>query len=202
MQETQVWSLGAGRSHGGGHGYPLHYSCLENPMDRGAWLDHGVTKSQTWLSDHMVWCDDGRKWVRGDRGRRVLGTKHNMAAKDKTPCRRRGAGSQEPSSPSQPHQPLSSRTSKWSYCPLSCPVTVSTSVMRGAIPQGLIPPPPLLFSSLPPLAQDMGQNIHLCFFPKCRGSTYMNYLLKNTSKLPLFSCSAARNKMPLEWGKW
>ena len=36
------------------------------------------------------------------------------------------------------------------------------------------------------------------FFPKCRGSTYMNYLLKNTSKLPLFSCSAARNKMPLE----
>ena len=54
------------------------------------------------------------------------------------------------------------------------------------------------FLTLLPLAQDMGKNIHLCFFPKCRGSTYMNYLLKNTSKLPLFSCSAARNKMPLE----
>ena len=26
-----------GRSHGGGHGNPLQYSCLENPMDRGAW---------------------------------------------------------------------------------------------------------------------------------------------------------------------
>ena len=28
---------GLGRSPGGGHGNPLHYSCLENPMDRGAW---------------------------------------------------------------------------------------------------------------------------------------------------------------------
>ena len=28
---------GPGRSPGGGHGNPLQYSCLENPMDRGAW---------------------------------------------------------------------------------------------------------------------------------------------------------------------
>ena len=28
---------GSGRSPGGGHGYPLQYSCLENAMDRGAW---------------------------------------------------------------------------------------------------------------------------------------------------------------------
>ena len=28
---------GLGRSHGGGHGNPLQYACLENPMDRGAW---------------------------------------------------------------------------------------------------------------------------------------------------------------------
>ena len=28
----------AGRSLGGGHGNPLQYFCLENPMDRGAWL--------------------------------------------------------------------------------------------------------------------------------------------------------------------
>ena len=36
---------------GGGHGNPLQYSCLENPMDRGAWRAtvHGVAKSQTWL---------------------------------------------------------------------------------------------------------------------------------------------------------
>ena len=31
---------GSGRSPGGGHGNPLQYSCLENPMDRGAWWGH------------------------------------------------------------------------------------------------------------------------------------------------------------------
>ena len=42
---------GLGRSPGGGHGNPLQYSCLENPMDRGAWRAtvHGVTKSRTRL---------------------------------------------------------------------------------------------------------------------------------------------------------
>ena len=37
----------SGKSPGGGHGNPLQYSCLENPMDRGAWwaVVHGVTKS-------------------------------------------------------------------------------------------------------------------------------------------------------------
>ena len=42
-----------GRSHGRGHGNPLQYSCLENPVDRGAWrvTVHGVAKSQTWLSN-------------------------------------------------------------------------------------------------------------------------------------------------------
>ena len=41
--------LGLGRSPEGGHGNPLQYSCLENPMDRGAWqaIVLGVTKSQT-----------------------------------------------------------------------------------------------------------------------------------------------------------
>ena len=40
---------GSGRSTGGSHGNPLQYSCLENPMDRRAWLVtvHEVTKSQT-----------------------------------------------------------------------------------------------------------------------------------------------------------
>ena len=44
--------LGLGRSPGGGNGNPLQYSCLVNPMDRGAWqaIVHGVTKSWTWLS--------------------------------------------------------------------------------------------------------------------------------------------------------
>ena len=44
---------GWGRSPGKGNGNPLQYSCLENPMDGEAWWAtvHGVTKSQTWLSD-------------------------------------------------------------------------------------------------------------------------------------------------------
>ena len=39
----------SGRSPAGGHGNPLQYSCLENPMDRGAWgaTVHGVSKSRT-----------------------------------------------------------------------------------------------------------------------------------------------------------
>ena len=44
---------GSGRSPGEGNGNLLQYSCLENAMDGGAWWAtcHGVTKSQTWLSD-------------------------------------------------------------------------------------------------------------------------------------------------------
>ena len=42
---------GLGGSPAGGHGNPLHYFCLENLMDRGAWwaIVHGVAKSQTRL---------------------------------------------------------------------------------------------------------------------------------------------------------
>ena len=42
---------GLGRSSGGGHGLPFHYSSLENPMDRGTWwaTAGGVAKSQTRL---------------------------------------------------------------------------------------------------------------------------------------------------------
>ena len=37
---------GSGRYSGEGNGHPLQYSCLGNPMDRGAWrtIAHGVTK--------------------------------------------------------------------------------------------------------------------------------------------------------------
>ena len=44
---------GWGRSPGEGNGNPLQYSCLGNPMDRGAkWATvHGVTKSQTGRTD-------------------------------------------------------------------------------------------------------------------------------------------------------
>ena len=44
---------GLGRSPGGGHGNPLPYSCLVNPMVKGAWWAtvHGVVKSPTQLSN-------------------------------------------------------------------------------------------------------------------------------------------------------
>ena len=44
---------GLGKSPGDGNGNPLQCSCLENPVDRGAWQAtvHGVAKSQTPLSD-------------------------------------------------------------------------------------------------------------------------------------------------------
>ena len=50
---------GSGRSPGGGHGNPLQYSCLENPMDRGAWRAtvHGGAEQSDMteqLSTHVV----------------------------------------------------------------------------------------------------------------------------------------------------
>ena len=44
---------GSGRFPGEGKGNPLQYSCLENPMDRGAWSAtvHGVAKNRTRLRD-------------------------------------------------------------------------------------------------------------------------------------------------------
>ena len=53
MQETWVQTLGQEDPSREGNGYPLQYSCLENPMDRGAWpaTVQGVTKRKTCLSD-------------------------------------------------------------------------------------------------------------------------------------------------------
>ena len=53
MQETWVQSLGQEDPLEKGMAIQLQYSCLENSMDREAWwiIAHGVTKSQTWLSD-------------------------------------------------------------------------------------------------------------------------------------------------------
>ena len=51
--EDPGWILGSGRSPGEGNGYPLQHSCLENPMDRGAWWAavHGVANSRAQLRD-------------------------------------------------------------------------------------------------------------------------------------------------------
>ena len=49
-QGSTLWSE---RSPGEGNGNPLQYSCLEHPMDRGAWwaIVHGISKSRTRLND-------------------------------------------------------------------------------------------------------------------------------------------------------
>ena len=49
--EDSVLIPESGRYPGRGHDNPLQYSCLQNPMDRGAWWATvlGITKSQTWL---------------------------------------------------------------------------------------------------------------------------------------------------------
>ena len=65
-------SLALGRAHGGGIGNWLHYSCLENPMDRGAWqtVVHGVAES--WTCPHaevhslyarFVWRKNYWTWI-------------------------------------------------------------------------------------------------------------------------------------------
>ena len=64
------WSLGSGRSPGGGNSNPFHYSCLENPTDRGAWWAtvHGFTKEldMTWqLNSNKQPEDNTRSYLRG-----------------------------------------------------------------------------------------------------------------------------------------
>ena len=52
LDVTDVGSIpGWGRAPGEGNGYPLQYSCLENPMDRGGWQAtvHRVAQSWTQL---------------------------------------------------------------------------------------------------------------------------------------------------------
>ena len=51
LGQQKIWCIR--RTWGEGNGTPLQYSCLENPMDGGAWWAavHGVTKSQTRLND-------------------------------------------------------------------------------------------------------------------------------------------------------
>ena len=60
---------GSGRSPREGNGNPLQYSCLGNPMDRGAWQAtvHGVAESHTWLINwacvHALECSQGNPLI-------------------------------------------------------------------------------------------------------------------------------------------
>ena len=71
--------LRLGRSPGGGHGNPLQYSCLENPMDREAWQAtvHGVAESRTRLKQlrrhaHMTIQASFGLWVHHRQGPKSL----------------------------------------------------------------------------------------------------------------------------------
>ena len=71
---------GSGRFPGERNGNPLQYSCLENPMDRGAWWAtvHGVAKSQTRLNNlaniHVAGVERARRQVLGDKMTEFEGT--------------------------------------------------------------------------------------------------------------------------------
>ena len=58
----ETWVVSLGRSPGEGNGNPLQYSCLENPLDGGAWWAtvHGLQELDTTsLSLSLSWCDEG-----------------------------------------------------------------------------------------------------------------------------------------------
>ena len=69
---------GSGRSPGGGNGNPIQYTCLENPMDRGAWWGaaYGVAKSQTWLST-IITHGSRRRMLLNIPKQRILPTANN-----------------------------------------------------------------------------------------------------------------------------
>ena len=60
LQELKEMSV-SGRSPGEGNGNPLQYSCLGNPMDRGAWWAtvHGVAVRYTWTHEHIHFISRG-----------------------------------------------------------------------------------------------------------------------------------------------
>ena len=68
---------GLGRSSGGGHGNPLQYFCLENPMDRGSWWAtvHRVAKNWTLLK-----LPSTAEWQRGAGGSHLLVTDKRLLA--------------------------------------------------------------------------------------------------------------------------
>ena len=67
--------LGSGRSPGEGNGTPLQYSCLENPVEGGAWWAtvHGVAKSRTRLSDFTFIFKARAGWSGRDRRMTAIG---------------------------------------------------------------------------------------------------------------------------------
>ena len=76
--DLEDWGLisGSGKSSGGGNGNPLQYSCLENPMDKGAWwaIVLGVAKSLTRRSTRTHTHNASLVSVRGENSGSYKGT--------------------------------------------------------------------------------------------------------------------------------
>ena len=75
---------GSGRSPGGGHGNPLQYSCLENPMDRAAWraIVHGVAEldmTEATQHTHRHTCAYFRKKILVQKKKKVFSQYHHSA---------------------------------------------------------------------------------------------------------------------------
>ena len=72
---------GFGRSPGEGHGSPLQYSCLENPMDRGAWCAtvHGVAKvGHDWETKHSTQAEFGDEFRKRDQSKQHPAFRENQ----------------------------------------------------------------------------------------------------------------------------
>ena len=69
---------GSGRHPGEGNGSPLQYSCLENPIDRGAWRAtvHRVTESRTGLKRLSIHTPDSLKPTQADIQQKLEANKH------------------------------------------------------------------------------------------------------------------------------
>ena len=120
---------GSGRSSGWGHGNPLQYSCLENPMDGGAWraIVHRVTKSQTWL-----------KWLSTHAFKKNSPTQFSSNSTHCSPnhldsCSCRLLKKQSPSAVSE--EAASSSLMLWIFCLMIPPEPCSSRNARGM--QGL-----------------------------------------------------------------
>ena len=77
-------------AHQDGSGNPFQYSCLENPTERGAWQAniHGVTKSQTRLSDqHFHFKEQDREEIRTEEVEGVWGKKSKGILQNFSPHR-------------------------------------------------------------------------------------------------------------------
>ena len=110
--------LGSGRSPGEGNGYPLQYSCLENPMDRGAWRA-GVHRDPKEL--------DGTEWLNNSRkgsGQNQEDREHSMntwGMQESLAWKEGGSGggqrkSRKTSSQKTYNSTLGARKSLWATC--------------------------------------------------------------------------------------